>query len=637
MNGQLRPAMPMILLLTITLGACSLAEDVTPPSGMETSGPVITSGPVATEVVGPAQPPDLRAGAAIYAEKCSPCHGPSGMGEGAQAAGLPNPATALGDPAIGRQAVPAAWYETVTVGNIEGFMPGFRSLSDAERWDVVAYALNLSTASDRQAAAGITYVEECAGCHGVSGEGGAHGPALNDPGWLAARSLQQVYAAITAGVGSQMPSYSERLTDDERWDLAVYVRNLALVGSMPQTEAATTPAVEATVIEAEPSGSPEAESTPAAEAGPTLQSTLEGTAEAARGTVRGSVVQGTSGEAVPSGLEVTLHGFDGQAEVVNATSTVGRDGSFLFEGVESVPGRLFVVTTEVDGVLYGTETALLADTSGVLDQTLLIFGTTTDPSQLRISRMHLLLNPAAEGVLEVIQLWLVSNDGDRTVVAGDGDGVLNVVLPESAFGLAFEDGTPEARFTLTEQGFQDTEPVRPGTMSAQLVFSYVLPYDGRLDFSQPVDHPVDAVIALVPEGDMRLSGAGVQDQGTRDMAGSQVHAYGYEPVAAGQALAFRISGRSNVSGGSGNTLSSVAIGVGVLGVALISAGLWWYRRPGPRAVLADGQVGQRQGLLRQLVELDEAHEAGEIDDDAYQRRRAAGKQRLVELMRGPDD
>ena len=37
----------------------------------------------------------------------------------------------------------------VTLGNIENFMPPFASLSDQERWDVVAYAQSLSTTSEQ--------------------------------------------------------------------------------------------------------------------------------------------------------------------------------------------------------------------------------------------------------------------------------------------------------------------------------------------------------------------------------------------------------------------------------------------------------------------------------------------------------
>jgi mono/diheme cytochrome c family protein len=627
-----------LLLMASALGACSLAEDVTPPPGMDLSGPVIPSGGDATEGVESAQAPDLVAGAALYAEKCSPCHGPSGMGDGSQAAGLPNPATALGDTVIGRQAVPSVWYQSVTNGRLDRFMPGFAGLTDSQRWDVVAHALNLGTTAAAQSEAGLTYVETCADCHGVRGEGGAGGPALNDLNWMATRSVQQIYTAITSGVSDGMPAFGEQLAEAERWELATYVRNLAFVGSLPQTElAAATATVEPPPLEVLASGSPTGGPTPGqeGEGEPSAQPTPASTAEAPLGVIRGRVVQGTSGETVPSGLEVTLHGFDGQEEAVTQTTTVDSDGSYRFEGIDSVPGRLFVVTAEVDGVLYGTDTAHLSGTDGALDQTLLIFGTTADTSQLRIGRMHLLLNPAAQGVLEVIQLWLISNDGDRTVVPGNGGGVLDVVLPEGAFGLTFEAGTPEDRFALTGQGFTDTGPIRPGTMSAQLVFSFAVPYDGQLDLSQPVGYPVDAVVALVPEGDLRLSGVGVEDQGVRDMAGSEVHAYGYQPIAAGQAVSFRVAGRS--ASASRNTLSSVAIGVGVFGVALIAAGLWWYRRPGTGARSSTAEGEDRQGLLRQLADLDDAHEAGQMDEQAYRRRREAVKRRLMEILCDADD
>ena len=72
------------LAFTSSLAACvSLASDITPPPGYVPPQPQPTAAPVY-----PMVPPDPQAGAPIYAEKCAPCHGESGLGDGSQAGAL---------------------------------------------------------------------------------------------------------------------------------------------------------------------------------------------------------------------------------------------------------------------------------------------------------------------------------------------------------------------------------------------------------------------------------------------------------------------------------------------------------------------------------------------------------------------
>jgi len=628
-------SLPAAMLVTgLLLGACSLAQDVTPPPGVAPLQSVIPSGPDvgATEVVArlPDRPPDPAAGAAIYADKCEACHGPSGMGDGSQASNLPNPPARLGDPLLARAALPADWYEMVTSGNIERFMPGFQSLTDAQRWEVVAYALTLSDEGSLRPQAGDAYRLECAECHGETGGGSPSAPALNEPSAMAARSLQSVYDDITFGVGETMPAFAERWSEEERWALASFVRGLAFASATVQS----TPSAAAATDQAVESETPAATSEAAVEATPAAVETAVLT-----GTVRGSVVQGTSGAALPSGLEVTLHAYDGQAEVLTQTAAVDAQGTFEFSRLDVVAGRLFVVTAEADGVTYGSEAVHLSDAGQADDLLLLVYEATEEVQALRADRIHLLVNFPTEGTVELIQLWLISNDSDRTVVAPAGQGVLTFSLPPGALDLTFEEGSDPERFVVTNDGFVDRLPVRPGSMSSQVVFSYVLPYDGRMDFSQPVSLPVEEGILIVPEGGPELSGEGLQDQGAREMSGTSVRTYSLGPVAPGGSVDFRLSGRLRVAGQPGNTLASVAIGIGVLGVALIAAGLWWYRRPEPARVrpVQPLESESRQMLLQQIADLDRARAAGQIEESDYQVRRAALKERVLELMRGERD
>jgi len=135
----------LFITATILLTACNftLAEDVTPPPNYVPPTPAPTLGPLF-----PAQAPSTENGAAIFAEKCAPCHGATGLGDGPQGIQLGVTVPAFGLPEIARPASPAQWYTTVTRGNMERFMPPFASLSDQQRWDVVAYAMTLHTSEE---------------------------------------------------------------------------------------------------------------------------------------------------------------------------------------------------------------------------------------------------------------------------------------------------------------------------------------------------------------------------------------------------------------------------------------------------------------------------------------------------------
>ena len=145
----------------LLIGGCSLAGDVTPPPALAT---VQMAAPAETLTPAPITPPntlpDIEAGALIYADKCAACHGPRGLGDGELANGLAFAPAPLGDPEFASAADPNEWYRAVTVGNLDRLMPGFVSLSDQERWDVVGYALSLSAISVRKDVAEEADAEE---------------------------------------------------------------------------------------------------------------------------------------------------------------------------------------------------------------------------------------------------------------------------------------------------------------------------------------------------------------------------------------------------------------------------------------------------------------------------------------------
>jgi mono/diheme cytochrome c family protein len=551
----------------------------------------------------------------------------AGGGDGAQAANLPNPPTALGDPAIARQAVPASWYGVVTQGRLDRFMPPFNSLTDAERWNVVAYALSLSQSTAASGQGKAVYEAQCANCHGPAAGGGESGPDLT--AGFAQQSRADLASVVRQGAGELMPAFEGTLPEDDIWAVTDYVQSLAFTSPAEMAAATasgpTAPAAAATEG-ASIDGTPQAAASPVA----------------ARGRLFGEVSYGSPSGEVPDGLQVTVHGLEGDQEVFTATTILTPEKTYAFDELEVVPGRLYYVTADVEGVTYPSEAAHLLDTQTTLELPLVIYAISPDDTGVRVSRLHLLADFSVDGMMQVVELWIVSNVGGTTVAPVDGVGGLRVALPQDASGLRFQEGEALNRYQVTDEGFVDTLPLLPGEGTGQIVFSYNLPYDGSLDFRQPLGYPVVAAVLLMPENGVRVEADGLQDLGLRQVAEGTLHNYSLGPLEAGADLALRLRGAPN-GGAAANpnrTLTGIAVGGGVLGIALILAGLFWFRwsaGESARRGTPSSEEADRQALVRAIAALDDERAAGKIGEAAYQSQREALKARLISLMRAPRD
>jgi cytochrome c oxidase cbb3-type subunit 3 len=65
----------------------------------------------------------------------------------------------------------------------------------------------------------------CVGCH--SHGGGGMGPALMDGKWRYGGRIDQIAASIYEGRPNGMPAWRNKLTDQQVWQLAAYVRTLS--------------------------------------------------------------------------------------------------------------------------------------------------------------------------------------------------------------------------------------------------------------------------------------------------------------------------------------------------------------------------------------------------------------------------
>lgn len=627
--------------MVLTNCSFSLAQDIPPPPSAAVRLPSETQAPVVLQSF-PLVPPNPAAGEAIYIEKCTPCHGSQGRGDGPQSSQLPNPPAVLAAPELARQVAPARWYAIVTQGDLERFMPPFNSLSDRQRWDVVAYALSLSTSPEQISQGETLYRENCVECHGPRGEG--DGPRarqlttaptdFTDQQLMSERSASQIFDAISAGRPPDMPGFETQLSEDERWALAAYLRSLTFASPQPAPVVQTSETVPAGTPASTPGGT---------QAASEIEITQTPQAAGDLGSVSGQVINLSGGE-VPADLEITLHGFDEMQQVLTATTTVGPQGTFIFEDIEMPEGRAFIASLEYQGVVYSSDVSVTAPESKDLSLPIPIYETTTDPSAISVDRLHLLLEYADPGVLHVVELYVISNLGDRTLIAEQpGEPVLTFPLPDGATNLQFQDGLLGERFVEVPGGFGDMAAVRPAASQHQVVFSYDLPYDRKLELRHPLTLPVNAVVILLPEDGLKVSGESLQDMGTREVQGLSYHMYSVPRIETGSELRFTISGRPAI-GGTGllrGTNSSLMVGLVAFGVALVAAGTWLYMRsrsrpetgPGEEEPLELPEEEDMNTILDAILALDDQFQAGELPEEAYQTRRAELKARLKNALR----
>lgn len=615
-----------LLILALTSCDISLAGDITPPPSVRAP----TDVPQATaQIVLPVVPPNPAQGAALYAEKCAPCHGAAGMGNGPQAAQLPLPVPALGSADVARLAKPLSWFTTITQGRIERMMPPFKSLTDRQRWDLVAYLYTLSTPPQTLAAGKEIYETNCKTCHGISGAGDGEKAAnlgTKVPNWrdftrLAQISPKELVTVVNNGSKQVMPAYASQLTESQRWAVVDYIRTFALAGNTTSVTPAPTSPVNATPVAA---ATPLANSTPAT---PLTKLTFNGQ------------ITHSSGKTLPQGLKVTLQGFDDMSVGWEATTEVKTDGKFQFADVELKTGRVFVASVKYQNVEFASSPIHSADLgkSAQVDLPITVSESSTDASALSAQRAHIFFDFSEPGKIQVAELFVVVNPTDNAVVPVDSKTPSLVFgLPEGAENLQFQDGVLGERFVQTPNGFGDLMEVMPKGMH-QVLFGYVLPYtNNKITLKIPFTLPVDSVVVMSPANGINVESSTLRSSGQRVVDDVSINMFTGSDFAKGSILDVTVSGQPEVPASTAAGTSSnqgLLIGLGVFGAVLILAGVWLFRQKKVEAVEdedGDEEASEEseESLLDAIVALDDLFQAGKLPEAAYQSRRAELKARL---------
>lgn len=452
--------------------------------------------------------PNLTRGAAIFAQHCARCHGDSGAGDGELVLAGDVPAmrsfTAAGEL---EETSPAGWFEVITNGRIDRFMPPWSgALTTAERWDVTLYIYNLRYTPEQAAAGEALWAATCTDCH----------PVNTAAGWQQI-DRQALFAATDADLATLIMNAHDDATSavsaldiDQQTALIAYLR---LFGSEP--------APSNVVVE-----------------------TI--------GVIGGQIVNGTAGGSVPSNLAVTLFifdsGFSANSPPQRLETTSDASGRYRFDDVPLRADSAYAAGVAYQDRLFISDFARPETAQEALELPVTIYERTADPAVISITALSGQITPVGGG-LEIVQFFRFRNASDYVFstdieLADNLYTSVELPLPRGAQPLRM-DADDERFITRADPpALIDTVPVLPGEDHIVRI-AYFLPLAGsEISVAQPVAYPFEgrAEIVIHPNT-IALAGGGFVPVETEDSSRATGIYYADLTLEAGDAIVFGLNAR----------------------------------------------------------------------------------------------
>lgn len=369
------------------------------------------------------------------------------------------------------------------------------------------------------------------------------------------------------------------------------------------------------------------------------------------GQVTGKIIDQNSGAPVTASQEVMLHIWDDQNNDINMLhAQSSADGTFSFSGVDFQPKHVYGAMAVFDGVTYISPVVPPKEGSDQLVLDVPVYETTPDVSAVQIKQMHVLFDFAPDG-LQTTEIFALSNTGIRTVKDAvkldDGKtATMRYPLPKDADYIFFQPDTAD-RFVKFTGGFADTSPLLPGGEGDRFAVQYMVPYTGEGSFEYTAPASIQAMNFLLPQNSgVQLKGDGLTGPEPVTLeAGKSYEVYSLTELRAGQTVRVSLTGKPSMADSQSaaatttNPTLPIALGGGLLGLAMVGAGFWWWRNPSGGAKddvdgtaahaaedveVIDASAGEDtlDALIARIAQLDHKHEQGDIENEPYRQERA---------------
>ena len=362
------------------------------------------------------------------------------------------------------------------------------------------------------------------------------------------------------------------------------------------------------------------------------------------GAIEAQVLNGTESDAPIPDLTVTLRSFRGMGdELEPQTAVTDAGGRVRFADLDTSPDVIYILSAAYADLEYNSQQLNFAEDETILTVSLQVYESTENPDEanIQVERMHVFVDFAG-GVMSVGEMYIFSSAGNRTFIGTvDPESgrrfTMRFALPEGAANLRFQMGGGGERFVVTESGFADTEPLRPG-LTQQLLYGYDLRYDeaDTLDFSRLLRYPTANLNVLVPRVGVDVTSDQVELSEISTVEGQAYLNLNGQDFAPGDKLTVHFSGLQNIASQPAATnavstgLNPKWIAFGLAALALFGGLIYYSQQGSERAIEAADAPLDR--LLRAIADLDDDFEAGRIAETDYRRQRQSLKSKALALM-----
>lgn len=378
-----------------------------------------------------------------------------------------------------------------------------------------------------------------------------------------------------------------------------------------------------------------------------------------QGKIEGSVVNATKDAPVGStaNLTVTLMSLaQGATAIMTQTTQTDPSGRFVFTNLDTISTTRYLVTTRYADVDYYSNILAFTSDATSLSTTISVYESTDDPRVVQIPEIHVLMDVQAPWLV-IQQIVILENTSDRVYInRAQTPHPPTLLLPilSHAIDIQFDDQTVDQTTLRGDGVLTYTLPIGPG--KDQIAFEYAVPYVApTYQFNLPLFNDVGRLsLYLLDVGatiqSQQLSPAPNPMENTPNApklvvvaaekltAGTTVKAT-LDKLPAAATSSNPPASTTSLPLGSNQTLLVVllALGAGVVATLIAYPIL---RRRRQRAEWQSAEEDEEEGtptdarteLLKQIAALDDAFEAGELDEAAYKAQRTELKNRVREML-----